>query len=75
MERHRNNFLPIQGSYIPLYGSFGAAADGGAVSDVSRLVQRAHGGVLERVKETVDCRGLVSRLVSVDWVTLTAQKR
>ena len=28
-------FLPIQGSFIPLNGLFGAAADGGAVSGAS----------------------------------------
>jgi hypothetical protein len=31
MQRHRYDFLPIQGPPIPLYGSFGTAADGGAV--------------------------------------------
>jgi hypothetical protein len=42
MQRHRNNFLPIQGSFIPPNVWFGAAADGGAVTGA------AAGGVVTR---------------------------
>jgi len=74
IQRHRNNFLPIQGSFIPPNVWFGAAADGGAVTGAapggvvtrSRSLRRAfwhirsnHGGV-DSIDHTANCRSLVS---------------